>query len=110
MCSLQPNSWEDTGLNLCSSEFQAGLEIHLQDENSKAVKGALITSTRWTDSFFEDSQGIYTGLGEGKGWYFFTIKKSGFRTHKGLVFLTRNECHVNTQTKTVILRAEQPTK
>ena len=87
-------------------ENTCGLEIMLQDQNGDPLTGAQISSS--PESEFNEGldNGLYSGLGEGEGYYTFVIEKEGYSSHTETIKLEQDDCHVIPQNRTITLIAK----
>lgn len=87
---------------VCTLQFEAGLIIHLYDQQGNVVEGAKITASPNTEAF-DYFDGQYSGLGEEKGHFTFKIEKEGYNPHIETIKLEQDSCHVIQQTRTITL-------
>lgn len=89
----------------CTQQFVYGLTIHLQNQYGNTVTGATIVADQnGEESAFEESDGVYSGLGEAEaGYYTVKITKDGYYTHIETVKMDHTGCHVINQQKTITL-------
>lgn len=88
---------------MCTMQYVYGLTVYLQDQDGQPLSGATISSSPETE--FMGVDGVYSGMGEGEGYYTFTVEKAGYSTYHETIKLEQNECHVISQTRTVTLYA-----
>lgn len=90
---------------VCTLQYVSGLELVVQDQDGFALPGATVTSDPETE-FNEGDLGIYSGIGEGEGYYTFTVSKDGYSTYKETIKLEKDDCHVIPQFRTVTIYAQ----
>ena len=90
---------------MCTMEYRYGLTLYLFDQNGNAVTDATITSQQigGDQDTFNGQDGVYSGIGEGKGYYNVTIEKDGYSTHRETYRFDHDGCHVTPQMDTIIL-------
>ena len=95
------------GGTVCTMDYRYGLTIYLQDENGQPLTNAVLTATNGagqaTNDFQSLQNGQYSGLGEGQGYYTFTIQRTGYATHRETIKLEKDSCHVIPQVRTITL-------
>ncbi len=89
---------------MCTLQYEQGLIVYLQDQNGQPLTGATITSSPETE-FNGGNDGMYSGIGEGEGYYTYTVEKAGYSTYRETIKLEQDACHVIPQTRTVTLYA-----
>lgn len=97
---------------VCTQEFVYGLNVVVLDATSgqPLVEGIEVKATDGTyQETLELIPGLeysYAGAGERAGSYTITVTKSGYQTYTSSpIVVTRNVCHVNTQSLTVTLHS-----
>ncbi len=96
----------------CTQEFVDGLRITVLDHSNgqPLVGGVTVTTVDGTYSenlqLIEGEQNLFAGAGERTGSYTVTVTKSGYQTFTSSpIIVTRDVCHVMTQSLTVNLVA-----
>ncbi len=90
---------------VCTLNLAAGLTLTVHDDKGNALDGATITTDPITDAFsMVPVNGVYSGLWEHSGTYRFTVTKDGYRPYSDTVTLTKDDCHVHGQTRTIVLQ------
>lgn len=90
---------------VCTMQYVSGLELVVQDQQGYALPGVTITSEPETE-FTEGYLGSYSGIGEGEGYYTYTVSKDGYSVYKETIKLEHDDCHVIPQYRTVTLYSQ----
>jgi hypothetical protein len=103
---------DDDDQIICTTEFVDGLRVTVLDQSNgqPLVGGVTVTATdgTYTESLqlVEGTNNLFAGAGERAGMYTVTVAKSGYQTFTSSpIAVTRDVCHVLTQSLTVNLVA-----
>ncbi len=90
---------------VCTMDYRYGLTLYVFDQNGNPVTDATITSQQigGDKDTFNGMDGVYSGIGEGKGYYNVTIEKDSYTTHRETYRFDHDGCHVTPQMDTVML-------
>lgn len=95
----------------CTMEYRYGLTLNVTDQNGQPIDDAKITVLQKDESSGESAafehfggDGVYPGLGEGRGHYRLRVEKSGYESQEFDVNLEHDACHVHPQSRDVMLQ------